>query len=217
MHARRRSASEAKRGRASRAAPNGKNWKCEMYRVEVYLAGSGDKILEIIEVNDLACLSFVRGKVSSCFMLPEARVELIYQGYALDPSCNRKSLFEIGAFKRHLEFDAVLVPPTRCNVCCYAHFRKKATPPGPFVPGSAMFDYKFVAGEQEGVAMEEPFFRELSLGEIRVLEESNGWGERAEAFDIDAECYCALKASDFGWKSMRFWTRLIGGLLERVK
>ena len=126
-------------------------------------------------------------------------------------------MFEIGAFKRHLEFDAVLVPPTRCNVCCYAHFRKMATPPGYFVPGSAMFDYKFVAGEQEGVAMEEPFFRELDLGEIQVLEESNGWGERAEAFDIDADCYCALKASDFGWKSMRFWTRLIRGLLERVK
>ena len=68
----------------SRSYTNARKWKREMYCIRVYMAATGERIVERHNVNDIALVAVVEGFVSQSLLISPSRLKILYNGEVLD-------------------------------------------------------------------------------------------------------------------------------------
>ena len=198
----------AERRGTSRRFHNHENWECQQYRVKVSTFLDGRRILDVSGVNDLALVGSVVGMVSEALVICPSRVGLVFEGKRiLRP--DSMSLYQLGEFRRCLEFEVVVLPPRRCNICQYDLRTTGAMPAGRFIRGGELLDYHFSQGGTDDLTNED----DASSESWPANDDWFGAGEvRDAAWRAQESCYCDLVASEFGWKLVRTWSRLMRNL-----
>ena len=191
------------------------NWECQQYRVKASMAYTGRTLFDVEGVNDLALVSSVASRVAEALVLAPSRVGLVFDGQRLRWSHTKRiSLYHLGAFRRCLEFEVVILPPRRCKICRYDLRITGVMPAGRFVPGEEVPDYLFLE-ERNGP------FQDTGQTDQTDQEDSDsssiGDIERDDAWRADEFCYCASIAAEFGWRSMRTWGRIARGLRRQMR
>ena len=202
-----RSASAGTR-RMSKKYTNARMWKCEMYCIRVYMAGSGERIVERHGINDIANVALVVTIASQALLIAPSRLRILYNGEVLDTTSG-SSLYQVGRFNRNLTFEVVVIPPARCRVCHYMKTINRPTTHCSLLKGVG-YDYWYVPG---GMAdRDDATLQTLDSSEADEFENSYGWDFNADLGLMQSECYCWAIAEEFGWKKLRSWQRLTKGL-----
>ena len=199
----------AERRKTSRRFHNGRNWECQHYRVKVSMASTGRRLLDVEGVNDLALVSVVISWASGALSLCPSRVALIFEGRRLRRSrAERKTLYRLGAFRRCLEFEVIILPPLRCKICRYDLSTTGVMSAGKFVPGGEAPDYLFLRdGREDGDGALDPWMDQEDSDSS-----SAGVIVRDDIWRSGECCYCPRIASEFGWRSNRTWGRIVRNL-----
>lgn len=135
-------------------------------------------------------------------LIINSRVQLRYEGRIVTARELNLPLYKFVNFKRAPTFEVVIIPPLRCRVCSYAHFRNKGIPSGAFVKGTLAFTYNFSETHSD---LDIRNFEELTEDGFDKVEKEYEFRRDADLETIIGNCYCPSVAAEGGYKCLRSW------------